>query len=172
MEHWEVVHNHLTISSDSPEDLWDAAAKYFYWCDINPITAKKPIISGNKAGTQVNYEQRRPYSIKGLCIHCNITEEYLQDIRNSKNKDSDYWHVVSKIIYLIWLNNFEGAMVGEFNPIFTAKVLNMDKEEAPSGTITIIHEQGLPRLAESENEILENLESDKLIWENTKEKNL
>lgn len=160
MEHWEMVNSHLTkVVSSTPELLWQNACNYFKWCDSTPILVPKTIMSGKEAGKEVNAKYKRAYSVKALCLHCNVPEEYLKDIRDSKNNNNDYYHVVSKILYIIYSQNLEGAMVDVFNPIFTAKVLNMEKEELPTSTVTVHVVQGLPELSKSENEILEKLES-------------
>jgi len=156
--HWEVVDKGLTVVSNTPESLWKNACAYFKWCDENPITAKRTITSGKDSGKRVDIEESRPYSIKGLCLHCGIFEEYIRDIRSSKDNTSMYYIVVSKILYIIYIQNLENATVGIFNPIFVSKVLNMEKDDTPTGSIKIEIVGGLPELSKSENEILEKLE--------------
>ncbi|WP_434127569.1 hypothetical protein, partial [Enterococcus faecium] len=75
-----------------------------------------------------------------------------------------YYIVVSKILYVIYVQAYEMAQVGVFNPIFTSKVLGMDKDSEPTGAITVnIVRDNLPpqvptpTLAYSENEVLEKL---------------
>jgi hypothetical protein len=60
------------------------------------------------------------------------------------------------------------AMIGEYSPVFTAKVLNMEKEETPNSSVTVNVIGGLPSLSTSENAILEKLESENKLFENTK----
>lgn len=166
MEHWEV----MSVSHNTPEGLWEAAEKYFYWCQENPIEIKRTLMSGNRAGNEIKTTRIRPYSLKALCLHCGVTEDYFQSVRETKAKDSLYYIVVSKILYNIWVQNYEMAMIDEFNPIMTAKVLGMDKEEIQHGSIKIEIVQGLPQLSESENEILEKLESEDILWKTLKDK--
>lgn len=157
--HWEVVNNGGIVVSNTPEELWANACAYFKWCDENPLKTKRTITSGKTAGNKVEDENPRPYSIKGLCLHCGILEEYMRDIRNSKDKQSLYYIVVSKIMYIIYIQNLELATVGVFNPIFTSKVLNMDKDDTPTSAVRVeIVTQGIPELLNSENEILRKLE--------------
>lgn len=151
----------VKVISSSPESLWQNACNYFSWCDNNPISIPKTLMSGKEAGKQVDVRYKRAYNIKALCLHCGIPEEYIKDIRNSKDKQDLYYHVVSKILYIIYSQNLEGAMVDVFNPVFTARVLGMEKEEQTTSAVTVTVVQGLPELSKSENEILEKLESEK-----------
>ena len=91
-----------------------------------------------------------------MCLHCGITEEYLRDMR-ALPKDSEAYLIVSRILMNIYVQNQEMAMVGEFNPVFTAKILNMESEDAGPQKIMIEYVGDLPQLANSENEILEKL---------------
>jgi hypothetical protein len=160
MEHWEIVNSGRIVVSNTPEELWENAVDYFAWCDMNPIVSKITITAGKGTGDQVNKSSRRPYSIKGLCLHCGILEEYIRDVRSIKDRQSLYYSVVSKILYIIYIQNLEMATIGEFNPIFVAKVLNMEKDDVPNNPVKIHVVQGLPELSKSENEILEKLESE------------
>ncbi len=99
-EHWKIVHNNRNVVSNTPEQLWDNAVAYFQWNDDNPRKSWITITSGKDAGTRVAKLARRPYSIKALCMHCNILEEYLRDIRNSKAGD-DYYNVVQCLMSII-----------------------------------------------------------------------
>ena len=157
-DHWEVVQSGRITVANTAEELWLNACKYFLWCKQNPIITKKRINVGKDAGTAYNEETTRPFTIKGLCIHCGIVEEYLSDIRQTKNKDSEYYIVVSKIMYIIYTQNAELATIGVFNPIFTSKMLNMEQDDTPQGSVRIEIVPGLPVLAKSENEILEKIE--------------
>jgi hypothetical protein len=160
--HWEIVNSGKTTVSNSAEELWQNAIAYFSWCDQNPIKIKRTITSGKEVGKQVETETPRPYSVKGLCLHCGILEEYLRDIRRSKDQGSLYYIVVSKIMYLIYIQNVELATVGVFNPIFTAKMLNIGEDDAPAQAITINVVTDLPTLSNSEKEVLEKLEAEKV----------
>lgn len=157
-QHWEIVSGGNIVVSNTAEGLWHNACKYFQWCDENPIVTSKTIMTGKEAGREIKNSSIRPYSIKGLCLHCGILEEYMRDIRASKDEGSMYYNVVSKILYLIYIQNLEMAMIGEYSPVFATKVLGMEKEEVPTGAITVNVVPGLPELSKSENEILKKLE--------------
>ena len=157
-EHWQVVSLGLGSVSETPEELWENACKYFMWCDENPLKIKKKLTAGKKAGDTETIEYPRPYTTKGLCLHCGIMEDYISDLRCMKDKESLYYIVISKILYIIYVQNMELATVGVFNPIFTAKVLNMDKEETGRSVIEVSIVNGLPTLSKTENEVLKKLE--------------
>lgn len=173
MQHWEIVNSGQGISSNTAVDLWNNACKYFKHCDDNPIVVKRTLTQGKGSGTKVEVEEPRPYSIKALCLHCNILEDYLHDVRKSRDKDNEYFVVVSKILYIIYVQLEEYAITGIFNPIFTAKRLNLDKEDTTTPAVITVNvvTQGIPELSNSENEILEKLESEIQVFENTKGKN-
>ena len=164
--HWEVD----MLESNNPKSLWKNACEYFKWCDKNPIKPRKTVMTGKEAGKQVEVELIRPYTVKALCLHCGITEEYLKDMREAP-KDSEAYLVVSRILMNIWVQNAEMAMVGEFNPVFTAKMLNIDMEDNGPQKVVIEYVGNLPPLAKSEIEILENLNLENGNLEISKEKN-
>ena len=167
MEHnWEVVNGGDIVISNTPKELWDGACRYFAWCDMNPIVRKITLRAGKEAGRKVEEETQRPYTIKGLCLHCGIMEEYLREMRNLADKANLYYIVASKIMYVIYDQHQTLATVGVYNPIFTAKVLNMDNEDVPVSAIRIDIVTGLPELSTSENEILEKLELENEQMEN------
>lgn len=169
--HWELVNRGHIVVSSSAEELWINAVEYFKWCDENPIMSNITLTSGKEAGRVVNKRSIRPYSVKGMCLHCGILEEYIRDVRSNKDQSSLYYSVVSKILYIIYIQNLEMATVGEFNPIFVAKVLNMEKDDSAPGAIRVNIAQGLPELSKSENEVLEKLESEIRNSEKAKEEN-
>lgn len=166
-EHWDVDLTKMEIIQDNAQDLWRRGLDYLKWNKENPIVLQRMITTGKNAGDLKQIRRERPLSIKMLCYHCGINEEYLRDIRNSKNKYSDWYIVVTKLLYLIHSQNLEMAMIGEFNPIFTSKVLNLEKDDIPSGAVRVEIVQGLPALADSEDDIIGKLESDNDLWEKT-----
>lgn len=161
MNHWEYINGGSVTVSNTAEELWQNAAKYFKWCDDNPVTNQKLILSGKLAGELRNETIAQPYTIKGLCLHCGIMEEYLNDMLTRKDKTSMYYIVVKKIIYIIWEQNASRAITGSYNPIFTAKMLNIDKEDTTPQPVQVNIVSGLPTLSTSENQIIEKLEIEK-----------
>lgn len=167
--HWEVVNGAKIVVSNTAEELWENACKYFKWSDDNPISVKNAVRVGKDAGKETKTEVPRPYSIKALCLHCGIMEEYLKDVRDTRDRASLFYIVVSKILYIIHIQNAELATIGVYNPMFTGRMLNLDKDESPSNAVRIEIVHGLPSLSTSEAEVLEKLENEKTLFEDTKE---
>lgn len=156
--HWQILdEGNITVSA-TPEEMWKNATKYFKWCDENPIETKWTPRTGKMAGVEQIEKKIRPYSVKALCLHCGIEEEYLRDLRASKDKTSSYYKIASAILYVIYIQNFEMAAVDYYSPIFMTKVLGMDKDDTPPTSIKVIIENAVPELSTSESQILEKLE--------------
>ena len=169
MDHWEHLYMGAGKTPNTPEELWELACDYFRWCNENPIQTKRTLQTGKEAGKKMEIEHPRPFSIKALCLHCGIFEDYLQDCRAMEDKSNMYYIVASKILYLIYVQNTEYAMVDVYNPMFTQKMLNMDKPEENNNGIRIEIVQGLPKLLTTEEEILKNLESENPdVWNESK----
>ena len=79
-------------------------------------------------------------------------------------RDSPYYVAVSKLLYIIYVQNMEGAMVDIYNPMFVAKVLNMEKDEAPVEYPKVELVGGLPPLLENEDEVLKKLDLENPNW--------
>lgn len=173
-ELWKIVGNGGIKVYDDPEDLWNKAEAYFLYCDTTPITSKRTIQSGKGVGSKVDVENVRPYSLKGLCLFCGVNESWLKDIAGGTDNNSIWFLVVEKIMYVIYNQNVEGAYVDLFNPIMVSKILGLDKPEDNSGKITKIEivESISTKLANSENEILKNLNYEKLVSVKEKSENL
>ena len=148
------------VLNNTPIELWGAACDYFRWCDENPIKVKKLIQTGKAAG-QVKYEEHiRPYSIKEMCLHCGISEEYLISLRSS-GSHNDYYIVANKIMYIIYTQAYEMAQLGLFNPVFTMKVLNMDKEDTGDVSVTVnVIRSEIPKLSTSELDVVNSIEAE------------
>lgn len=155
--HWEVVHKG-DMDASTAEKLWLCAVNYFIWCDKNPIVNTKTIMTGKEAGRHVDEKSVRPYNVKAMCLHCGLSEEWIRDTRQSKDKGSEWYIVVSKILYIIAVQNQEMATVGAYNAIFISRLLNMDRDELPTSAVKIEIIGGTPTLSKSENDILEKLE--------------
>lgn len=174
-EHWKVLTGRKIVVSNTAEGLLKNACDYFAWCDDNPIKNNVTAMSGKEFGRVVETSQRRLYSVKGLCLHCGILEEYLRDMRQLKDKDSEWYRAVTAIYYIIYTQNLENAAVEVFNPVFVSKILGMEKEEVATGAITVRVVNALadgspiPALSNSENEILEKLEFEIVEKQKSKE---
>lgn len=171
MEHWEIVSNGQIVVDKTAEDLWENMCSYFKHCDDNPITVKRTATSGKDVGKKIGVEFKRPYTIEGMCLHCGISRRYLQEIGQSKMVDDEYYIVVERAMYIIRTQNLEYAMVGEFNPIITKALLNIDTGDDAPQPIRVEVVQGSPKLANSETEISETINEEFEIWKRQKGKN-
>lgn len=156
--HWQMVGK--SVSNNTPMELWASACDYFKWCDDNPIVVKKLIQSGKSAGQYRHEEHIRPYSVKGLCLHCGVSEEYLISLRGME-QTNDYYTVANKVMYIIYTQAYEMAQLGIFNPIFTMKVLNMDKDETGDVAVMVnVVRSEMPKLLTSELEVINSIEAE------------
>lgn len=73
-------------------------------------------------------------------------------------KDSLAYLVVGRILTNIYVQTYELAMVGEISPVLAGKVLNMDTQDEGPQKVVIEYVGDLPKLAKTENEILEQME--------------
>lgn len=155
--HWQKVNSGTICVADTPEKLWELAVNYFMWSDNNDITISKSVTQGKDAGKSTSQSMPRPYSLKALCLHCGILEEYFRDLRATKEESSLYYIVASRIMYIIYIQNVEYATVGVYNPIFTSKMLGLDKDEPVTQQIKVNIISSIPKLSKSETEALENM---------------
>jgi hypothetical protein len=153
--HWELIDWEQLQVAATPQQLWDKMRQYFKTSDENPIVIPRTVINGRNAGTEVTERKIRPYSVKALCMHCGITEEYINDVL--QGPDSEWKTVLKTGLMIVWTQIYEMGMLGEFSPIFAAKAIAMDKEDTGPQKVLIEYVGDLPPLAKSENEILENM---------------
>lgn len=110
----------------NPKILLKEAYNYFQWCDDNPWKVNTAVKAGDHFGEQVSADTTRPYTLSGLCLYLNITQETL----NQYGKMKDFSEVVSKIKEICYTQKFEGAAVGAFNANIIARDLRLtDKQE-------------------------------------------
>lgn len=170
MEHWEIVANGQIVVDTTAEELWENMCAYFRHCDENPVQVERTITSGKDVGKRVKVNFKRPYTLEAMCLHCGISRRYLQEISQSKMVEDEYYIVVERCMYVIRVQNLEYAMVGEFNPIITSKLLNIESSDDSPQPIRIEVVQGSPKLANSENEILETIDEEYEKWKRAKGK--
>ncbi len=102
----------------TPELLWEAACEYFDWCDKH----KWKRATATKGGI-VNLPTERPYSLTGLCLYLDASEEYWRNMRKSATEE--YLGVVTRVEKIIETQQFEGAAVGAFNANIIARRLGL-----------------------------------------------
>jgi|SRR5690625_7359207 len=112
-----------------PEKLWEAACKYFEWCDNNPII--KHDVKGKEAEL-VEIPLQRPYTTHGLCIYLDVNVDYMTQFKKSKTYQSnpDFSRIIDAIDKIIYDQKFTGASVGIFNANIISRDLGLaDKKD-------------------------------------------
>jgi hypothetical protein len=110
----------------SPDQLWNAAVKYFEWCDTNPWN-KKDWVAGN---IEVIRETPRPYSLYGLCLFLKVGVNYFKQLkRSTAGNDQAYSDIIERIEGVVKTQQLEGAIVGVFEPKIIARELGLMKKK-------------------------------------------
>ena len=102
----------------SPDELWKEAKEYFK--ETSQRVWNKVDFKGSKV-KEVKIPTSVPFSLQGLCLHLDCC---LTTFKNYENKD-DFLAVTSKIRNIIEIQQFEGAVVGAFNPSIIASKLGL-----------------------------------------------
>ena len=114
----------------SPELLWEACTEYFESVDNNPAYKNEGIKSGDMAGELIHIPTEKPYSMRGLCLYLGINEKYFNDFADGlKGKDDeiskDYSDVLTRIRDVVYIQKYNGAVVGNFNQRIIAVELGL-----------------------------------------------
>jgi len=119
----------------TPELLWQAACEYFQYQDDNPYEKNEMIKSGDFAKDIVGVPTIRPYTLQGLCLYLDCNTKYFNEFEvrlNEKKEhgkeqqiDKDFADIITRIKETIYIQKFEGAMVGAFNPVIVARDLGL-----------------------------------------------
>lgn len=142
----------------TPKLLIEAAYEYFEWCDDNPWVSSK---SGNtpKGPTSEEKPTQRPYTLGGLVGYLGANKDFWAQFKASNPKGFSI--VIKEIENIIETQQFEGAIVGAFNPNIIARKLGLSdstKVDVTSGGDKIIpvrklsNEELLKRLIDESHE--------------------
>lgn len=119
----------------TPQMLWDAACEYFEWCDTHPLMSYE---WNGKDPVKCDLEKMRPYTLKGLCIFLDVSEQYIQQFDET---DKDFSLIITRIRNVIYTQKFEGAAAGLLNTNIIARELGLiDQQQTTtthSGELTI-----------------------------------
>lgn len=161
-EHWEHLYEGKISTFLTGKQLYEQGMKYFQWCKDNPIEIEKKAMTGKEIGKSVVVRKVRPYTILHLCLHLGIDQQYLKDMCKLQDKSNEFYVSATALVNIVRGQNIEMAMVDEYNPIFTAKMLGLEKEETPSGAITVRIEQSTSNLSltNSEAALLEKIKEE------------
>lgn len=127
---------------ESPEAMWKLACKYFADIDEKPFLKQEAIKSGDFAGTTMEVETIRPYTINGFEVFL-FKRSIISDIwdyrKNTDEKYNDYQPVMRAIEKIIFDQKFSGAAVGAFNSNIIVRELGL----ADSTKVEVVKEQPL-----------------------------
>lgn len=123
--------NPMNVKKLTPEELWDGAVEYFQWCNDNPWIKKDWV---GKDADEVEREMQRPYSISGLCIFINISDDTFQNYCKGEGYET-YFGICSHIKKIIDTQHFEGGMVGAFNANIVTRKLGLAEKQEMNATI-------------------------------------
>ncbi len=170
-ELWERMFDGKVRTFTTAQQLSELGKEYFQWCKDNPIQEEKVVTTGKEVGKTYIQSKTRPFTVMGLCLFCGTIPEYLKDMCKLSNKNNEFYIVCNGLINIIKTQNIEGAMVEQFNPIFTAKILGLEREEAPSGAIKVTIEQSASnlQLTNSESQLLAKIEEEEAERAKSKE---
>src|SRR6056297_2995496 len=104
---------------ESPESLLKQCYDYFDWCKENPIKTNDVIRGGENAGTQISYDNERPYTIQGLCVYLGIVHSTLA---NYEEYSKDFLAVITHVKDKIRENQLSGSIVGNYNSNIAARI--------------------------------------------------
>lgn len=126
----------------TPEQLWEEACEYFEDVMQNPLIAQELMKSGDLAGTKVDMNKMRPFTIKGLCLFLGVNTDYLTDLRDSlKGKDDDeslnFLKVIQDIEVTVYNQKFDGAVAGFFTPSIISRDLGLVEKVQNDTTIKV-----------------------------------
>lgn len=121
-----------------PESLWEAATKYFDWVDNNPWLkveqSHKPFLKEDGSLSYlIELPIARPYTLSGLCSFWNVNQAYWRKFRQSKQLDERFTNVITRIEDIIYIQKFEGAAVGVFNPNIIMRDLGLQNKKQQAG---------------------------------------
>lgn len=119
----------------TPELLYEAACEYFMWCDRNPWRKNEAIKSGDNAGKLIKVPTQRPYTLSGLCLYLGVNQGYFYDFKKTCGKD--FSDIVTRIEEIIETQQFEGAIVGAFNPNIIARKLGLSEKTESQANVSI-----------------------------------
>lgn len=105
----------------SPTILWEAAIEYFEETD------KRKWIKQDWVGKNAMPVERKtdvPYTISGLCLFLDISEDTLRNYEKDPER-KDFLGVIKRIRQIIYTQKFEGATVGAYNALIISRDLGL-----------------------------------------------
>lgn len=111
--------------------LLDAAYEYFDWCKYNP-RYKTELVKYQGLADEQDVPVGRPFLIKGLTNYLGVSEGYFRAAKANLRKKIDEGRASEAEVELldayeliegiVYQDQVEGAMTGEYSPILTARI--------------------------------------------------
>jgi len=128
--YWQFRNKHGNNFKYTPDLLWEEAVKYFEWISKSVWNKKEAIKSGDLAGTLIDVPTQTPMSIQSFCLFADISDETFANYVSNKKNYKAFFGITTRIKGIIESNQFEGAVVGAYNPNIIARKLGLtDKTE-------------------------------------------
>ena len=114
----------------TPKQLWDAACKYFEWCEEHPIYETKAF-SFQGIVQLKEIPKMRAMTMQQLCFYLHCNEAYFRQFKESLPDDEeDFSTVISDIETVIYTQKFQGACADLLNANIISRDLGLaDKQE-------------------------------------------
>ena len=106
-----------------PDALEAECVGYLEWSDANPLIHHEPVVYRGKVTMVLEVPRLRPYTLAGLCAHLGIGAQTWRDYRR---RPAFSW-VCEWVESAIWVQQFEGAAAGLFDPRIVARTLALGR---------------------------------------------
>jgi hypothetical protein len=129
---WELRSSHgRNLIFSSPQVLWEACKEYFETTSER-VWIKKDWVG--KDAYEVDRETSAPFTKQGLYIFLDIDRSTWDEYKKRK----DFSPICTRVEEIIYLQKFEGAVVGAFNHSIIARELGLaDKKEVSRKKIVV-----------------------------------
>jgi len=96
---------------ETPQELQKDIDAYFEWCDNNPIKITYPSQIDKKTGKPLVYNEKRPYTIEGLCEVLECERATLINYEKREGYE-DYFYTIKKAKMKIQRDKVERGITG------------------------------------------------------------
>lgn len=135
---------------DSPEELWNKSLSYFEWCDCNPLYIVEQMKSPDKQTISIDghtivppeklieIPRKRPYTKNGLAVFLGVTYHFFRHIKEEGYdivENEPWMDVLDKVEQIIHNQQYEGAAVGQFNPMVISRGIGLTEKTEVETTI-------------------------------------
>ena len=131
---WQIMSQKLKSNGgrprtfESPDDMMEAALKYFAWSDGSPMKEQKAFqFQGAPVMAEIN--KLRPYTLRAFLLHAGSSYQSWHDYKSRP----EFSEVMATIDDTIRTQKFDGATAGLMNPNIIARDLGLvDKQDLTS----------------------------------------